>query len=311
MKSIVYLLLSLFLIGSCKKEAKKDVQPLKERLKNIEDLIIELDDSRSDKIMVIAHRGDWRNAPENSLRAIKNCIDMGVDMVELDVRKTQDNQLIVMHDATLDRTTTGHGKISETTLDSIKKLVLKNGLGSPTSHKVPTLKEALNLAKGKILINLDKCYDYFEDVYQVLKETNTENQVILKGFNKTVNEVQNDLGSKLDTIIFMPVINLDKETNATQVIEEYQDQINPVAVELVFSKENSKVLYDFDKIKQKGARIWVNSLWGSLNAGYEDDKATNDIEGIYGWYVKKGVNMIQTDRPELLLKYLRSKKLHN
>ena len=60
-------------------------------------------------ILVVSHRADWRNAPENSLQAIQNCIDMGVDMVEIDLKRTKDGHLILMHDKTIDRTTTGKG----------------------------------------------------------------------------------------------------------------------------------------------------------------------------------------------------------
>ena len=57
--------------------------------------------------------------------------------------------------------------------------------------------------------------------------------------------------------------------------------------------------------------MWVNSLWKTLNAGYEDDMAVQYTDSIYGWYIKNNINMIQTDRPQLLLEYLRSKGLHN
>ena len=50
------------------------------------------------KVSVISHRGDWRNTPENSIRAIQNCIDLGVNMVEIDIKKTKDNELILLHD---------------------------------------------------------------------------------------------------------------------------------------------------------------------------------------------------------------------
>ena len=49
-------------------------------------------DKNNHSVMVVSHRGDWRNAPENSLQAIQNCIDMGVDMVEVDLKKTKDAQ---------------------------------------------------------------------------------------------------------------------------------------------------------------------------------------------------------------------------
>ena len=48
------------------------------------------------KVSVISHRGDWRNTPENSIRAIQNCIDLGVNMVEIDIKKTKDNELILL-----------------------------------------------------------------------------------------------------------------------------------------------------------------------------------------------------------------------
>ena len=92
-------------------------------------------------VIVASHRGDWRNFPENSLEAIDNAIKMGVDIVELDVQRTKDGQLILMHDPTLDRTSTGKGKIAEVTLDSIRKLKLKNGCAIRTIHNVPTLEE--------------------------------------------------------------------------------------------------------------------------------------------------------------------------
>ena len=77
------------------------------------------------EITVVAHRADWRYAPENSLAAIESSIRLGADVVELDVQKTKDGQLILMHDKTLDRTTTGKGKVAEWTLDSIRTLYLK------------------------------------------------------------------------------------------------------------------------------------------------------------------------------------------
>ena len=71
-------------------------------------------DNRS--VIVASHRGDWRNFCENSLEAIDNAAKMGVDIVEIDVQRTKDGQLILMHDPKLDRTTTGKGLIADTTL---------------------------------------------------------------------------------------------------------------------------------------------------------------------------------------------------
>lgn len=276
----------------------------------IDQLLKQLNNSNGSDVLVIAHRGDWRNYPENSLEAMTNAIDMGVDMIEMDVAKTKDNQLVIMHDKTIDRTTNGKGLITDWTLDSLQTLYLKDGLGIETKYKIPTLEEALILCKGKTLVNLDKSYEFFNQAYDVAKKTGTTKQIVMKGYNKTVDQVMADFGTKLDTITFMPIINLDNQPNARQIIDDYQTKLKVKAFEIVFSKDTSKVLTRFSQIKEKGSRIWVNSLWASLNAGYEDNEAVKNKDSIYGWYLKKGVNMIQTDRPQLLIEYLRSKKAH-
>ena len=258
-------------------------------------------------ILVISHRGDWRNAPENSLQAIRNCIEMGVDIVEIDIQKTKDGQLVLMHDNTLDRTTTGKGRVSDWTLDSLKTLFLRDGIGHATYHKIPTLKEAMLEAKGRIMVNLDKCYDYFPEAFKILEATATTDHVILKGYNKTVDQVKLYLKDYLPKIYFMPIINLDVP-GAAATLNDFQKNMKPVAVELVFASDTSKVLSQLDVIKQRGSRVWINSLWGNLCANHDDERAVNDLAGTYGWILQKGANMIQTDRPAMLLKYTRARK---
>ncbi|TRX60766.1 glycerophosphodiester phosphodiesterase family protein [Fulvivirga sp. M361] len=292
-------------------KADNALEPTSTRVyaKSLSDIRAALMDANSDQVMVIAHRGDWRHAPENSIPAITNCIEMGIEMVEIDIRMTKDSVLVLMHDDTIDRTTTGAGLLSEWTLDSIKTLYLRNGVNHPTHHKVPTLEEAMLEAKGKIMINLDKCYSYFDKAYDVLERTGTIDHVIMKG-KVPVEKVKQEFGEYLGQVFFMPIVDLN-HPDAVKTIRDYQEELKPVAYELIFEDESSDVLNQFPKIRQQGSRVWVNSLWESLNAGYEDDRAVEDPEGIYGWYEKRKVNMIQTDRPRLLLDYLRKRKLHD
>jgi len=310
-KKIVPVYVSIILLSiffSCKEQTKIAKVVLKTTTHIVDSIISNFKNPNSKDIIVIAHRGDWRNAPENSLQAIQNCIDMGVDMVEIDIHKTKDGTLVLMHDETLDRTTTGKGLVSEWTLDSLRTLNLRNGANHHTHHKIPTLEEAMLLAKGKIMVNLDKCYDYFDDAYKILEKTETANQVVMKG-NVTLSQVKQEFGGYLDKVLFMPVVVLDNE-NSNEIVSDYLNNFNPIAFEFVFKNENSPVLNRFEEIREHGSSIWVNSLWESLNAGYDDDMAVRNTDSIYGWYIKKGVNMIQTDRPQLLLDYLRSKGMH-
>lgn len=304
-KIIVFVLVALSF--SCAKNS--EVVKKEYHKTTLQEKIKSLHNADGKDILIAVHRAGWRYAPENSLQAIQNCIDMGVDIVEIDVCKTKDGKLVLMHDEKIDRTTTGKGFVSDWTLDSLKTLDLRTGANTPTTHKIPTLKDAMLLAKGKILVNLDKSYKIFDEVYQVLEETGTTNIVIMKG-GVPLDKLKKEFGKYLDKVPFMPIIHLDRP-NAQKMIDEYQTNFHPVGFEFVFKDETSPIINQFKEIRKKGSRVWVNSLWASLDAGYDDDAAYKNRDSIYGWYIKKGVNMIQTDRPKLLLEYLRSKDLHD
>lgn len=73
------------------------------------------------KMLIVGHRGGAGMAPENSLQCIEKGIQTGADMIEIDIHLTKDGELVVCHDQTIDRTTTGTGKIAEMTLSEIRK----------------------------------------------------------------------------------------------------------------------------------------------------------------------------------------------
>lgn len=276
-----------------------------------EKLAKEIYKPQSKYVLVVAHRGDWRNAPENSLQAYKNCIDMGVDMVEIDIHKTKDGQFIIMHDATVDRTTNGKGKIADMTLDEIKQLYLKSGHGIKTRHRVPTLEEVLLLVKGKILVNIDKGDNYFDDIYDLLVKTGTEKQVVIKTYTDLATIQSKSQNDVIHKSIFMPIVNIDKGRDAVEVVNEYM-KVKPAAYEVTFKKESPKLFKVLDMIKASGSKLWINSLWASLNAGHDDDRAVEEgeAEEAWGWILKQGATVIQTDRPAALIQYLKKKHRH-
>lgn len=264
----------------------------------------------TDSVLVVAHRGDWRYAPENSLAAIENVIEMGVDIVELDVQRTKDGHLILMHDSTLNRTTTGKGRVCDYTLAEIKKLKLRNGLGIHTRHAIPTLEEALLLAKGKIMINLDKAYDFFDEVYALLEKTGTTKQIIMKG-GKPVQQVKEEFGQYLDKVIYMPVINLDK-SNAMQLITDYLEQLSPVAFEFSYISDLNPLPQKARKLLKGKCLIWYNTLWDTMSGGHDDDSALKNPHKEYGYLIDSlGARIIQTDTPEFLIRYLNNRGIHD
>lgn len=263
------------------------------------------------KIQVTAHRGDWRNAPENSLRAFQYAAQMGVDIVELDLKKTKDGVVVIMHDGTIDRTTNGKGKPADYTFDEIRKFGLRNGIGRVTKNQIPTLKEVMLALKGTdVKVNLDKSYDYYPEALAVLRETGTVQQAIFKS-EVPYADLKARYPNLIDSIIYMPVVNLDKP-EAKQIIVDYLKNMKPYAFELNFTKDTSAVLRDNKFITQTGSKVWINSLWASLNAGHDDDTAVEDDnkKDSWDWIIAHGATIIQTDRPQLMLEYLRKKHLH-
>ena len=258
------------------------------------------------KVSVISHRGDWRNTPENSIRAIQNCIDLGVNMVEIFIKKTNDNELILLHDKTLDRTTTGKGLPQDYTLAEIKQMRLRNGAGVATSHQIPTLEEAMIVAKGKIWVNIDKGYDYFDLVEKVLEKTGTTQQVLIKAglpYQKVVAENK----AVLDKLFFMPIIDM-ANPDAMTMVEEYIKNMQPKAFEVCFTQIDQALQNVLDRIQKSGSKVWINTLWPSLCAGLNDDRAVeeNQQDSIWGKVIEMGASFIQTDRPKELVNYLRN-----
>lgn len=262
-------------------------------------------------VLVVSHRADWRNAPENSLQAIRNCIEMGVDMVEIDLKKTKDGHLILMHDKTIDRTTTGKGRPEDYTLGELRKFRLKNGTNHRTAHTIPTFEEVMQLCKGKIMVNVDKGYDYFTEAYAILEKSGTTQQCIMKA-SLPYERVKAEHGDILRKMIFMPVIGLDKE-NVEDIIDGYMAHMKPVAYELVFSKDTPEIQRLIQKVRASGAKIFINSLWPELCGGHGDDRAVEQQQPdeSWGWIIGQGAKLIQTDRPALLIEYLKKKGLHN
>ena len=306
MKRVIACLLALVVLAGCSGEARQSAAP-ENRAEGLRARLLAGDTTA---VFVVAHRGDWRYAPENSVAAIEHSIAVGVDVVELDLQLTRDSVLIVMHDATLNRTTTGKGRVADWTLDSIRTLKLKNGCGIRTKHTVPTLEEALLAAKGRVLVNLDKADRYFDLVAPVLERTGTTRQIVMKG-SKPADEVLALYGKYLDEVIYMPIVNLDSE-NAAELMQDYISDLKPAAYELLYAQaEDTAMPLRMRDTLRGQALIWYNTLWDTVCGGHDDDLSLEDPDAAFGYLIDTlGARIIQTDRAEHLLSYLRQRGLH-
>ncbi len=233
------------------------------------------------KLLVIAHRGNHVKVPENTLASFKEAIKAGADYVEVDLRTSKDGRLVVMHDATVDRTTNGKGKVSDLTFEEIKKLEVFNQ--NKKNHRVPEFGEVLKLCKGKINIYLDfKEADVAETLKQI-KEAGMEKQVVVF-INKIPQykkwrELAPDM--PLMTSLFDEIKNGDQ-------LRVFLGQVKIEVLDNVQDREMVKAA------AENGVGVWLD--------------VQDPAEGPTSWKdaLDKGIQGIQTDKPGELVAYLKA-----
>ena len=273
-----------------------------------EQVIAALNDPASRYVVVACHRGDWRNYPENSLGAIESVIRMGADIVEIDLKLTKDSVLVLSHDRTCNRMTTGKGDISTMTYDSLATFNLKtaHNVAIPGT-RITTFQAALEACKDRIVINVDQGYQYYDLVVKLTDAMDMTDQILIKG-KKAREVVAREMeGSRM---MYMPIIDIQKP-KGKDLFAQYEDWYaqtgeKPLAYEVCFSELNEEVEACCQKVIAQGSKLWINTLWASLCGGYEDDAAfEGDPDKVYGKILDLGTSIIQTDRPELLIGWLK------
>jgi len=133
--------------------------------------------------IVVGHRGNAGEAPMNTLVGIEQALEMGVDVVEVDLRVTLDQEIVLLHDATVDATTNGRGRVSEMTLSELKRLDAGSWKGEAfRGERIPTLRETIELVRGRALLNLDmKVPQAIPLAVQVLREMDFLRDAVVSG----------------------------------------------------------------------------------------------------------------------------------
>lgn len=280
-----------------------------------EKIVAEIHNPNSKKIVVASHRGDWRNYPENSIPAIESVIKMGVDIMELDLKMTKDSVLVLCHDRTIDRTTTGKGRVCDITYDSLMTFNLKRAHNVKTdSLKMPTLRQALECCKDRIVVNVDQGYEFYDQVLAITEELGVTDQILIKG-KKPVSVVAEKMAAHPHNMMYMPIIDILKPAGQELFSEYMETGTVPLAYEVCYNEMTPEVKECMKKVIDSGSKLWVNTLWPSLCGGVgNDDDAAYECENpgeVYDQYINMGVTMIQTDRPAFLIDYLRKKGLHD
>lgn len=289
-------------------------------------------------VLIAAHRGYWADYPENSQKAYEMAIALGVDIVEMDVRLTRDNQMVIFHDACLDRVTTGYGKLGDTTLEEVLKLFLINPDGTPTTSKMLTLDQGLNYLKDKAVVSIDikETGAQFDDLYvriiRLLKDKGMLWQSIIKG-KIPLAELQlltARAGATLDNFIYTPIA-FSNTKNLDSYIRDFIASKKIYAFELVYKQSKDPILSYINLLQTNGVWVGQYSFWPETADGvfaekipltdtdpiardynFKDEDPTNfldDGRGDWDWLFAKGADYVITDRSELMLDYLQIKGL--
>jgi len=250
--------------------------------------------SIDNKIIVTGHRGAGGLAPENTLASIQLALDLGVDRIEIDVQQTKDNVLIVLHDRTLRRTTTGVGFVKQKTYDEILQLSAGFKFNKYyIKEKVPTLDQVIDLIDGKaeLLIETKYSYMYYPNIERhlinTIKGKNAKDWCKVISFNdRALFRIH-----KLDKEIRLGKLFVGKHANSPlswdkginfKPLRRYHF-VDEIIVKHVYATKNI-----IDKVHEFGQELHV---W-----------TVNDEETI-AKLVVRGVDGIISDYPNLLMRY--------
>ena len=237
-------------------------------------------------MIVIAHRGAKAVAPENTLLAFERAMQMGADMIELDLHATRDGHVVVIHDNDLSQTTNLRGKVNEMTLEEVRRADAGKG------ERVPTLPETLELTRGKIQLYLEiKDPKAAVETVRLVREFGVKDEVLLASFDlglmKELGNESNDLalGLILGNATLNPFVRW-REAFPEIALRNYNYQTLCMQVQFCSARLARN-------IKQQGKKLYV---W------------TANSEREYQTMIERGVDGICTDTPDRLITYLAQRK---
>lgn len=224
---------------------------------------------------ICAHRGANETHPENTLVAFEEAIRLGAQMIEFDVQLTKDNQLVIMHDDKVNRTTNGHGYVSNLTLDKIKKFDAGKWKSRKfKGEKVPTLKEALDIMPKNIWLNIHLKGN------ERLGAATAEAVIAANRIHQAVIACENEAAKGVKSInSSIMMCNMERLATRTDYIDGTIE--NGFAfLQIKSSRDDKNILTDLKKLKENGIKV-----------NYFHSEEETEVKEL----LEAGVNFILTD----------------
>ncbi len=245
--------------------------------------------SAEKKTGVIAHRGVILDAPANTLPALQRAIELGCAMAEIDVRYTSDGEIVLMHNETVDFTTDGSGRVSDLNMAQIRTLDAGSYFGKRfVGTKVPLLKEAISLARGKIMLYLDMKVEDPIPTVKLVQEMGAQSMVVFRPWSYRTLMAILATDSSLRVLL-----DLGDWFQTTGILELLHRQFPTASFSSDWNNWSDTMLKEARRL---GVETYVNVL-------SRDDTAENLRKA-----AAMDFNYIQTDYQERLLKILAERK---
>lgn len=263
---------------------QKNISNANFNLKSVEDLYQFLTYSENRVPLISAHRGGpLADYPENAIETFQHIAKKMPVIIECDINMTKDSILILMHDATLERTSTGKGKVNEHTFQEIKKLKLKDTQGEITGYKIPTLEQALEWGAGRVIFTLDvKKNVPYNLVIDAIRNKKAEANSIIITYSAAQAAKVNRLAPDL-----MISASIKNEKDLLR-LNDYNIPDTRLVAFIGNSQADSNLI---NTLHQHGIMCILGTM-GNL-----DRQAKSKGEQVYAEYVENGADILSTDCP--------------
>ena len=276
------LILAMLLSDFAKAQTKMNVL----HIKSAEELHSFFKFTGKENILIAGHRGGMvKGFPENSIATFENTLRYTPAFFEIDPRLTKDSVMVLMHDATLERTTTGTGKVSDYSYAELKKFRLKDAEGNVTKFEIPTLSEVIEWARGKTILNLDHKDVPLKMTAEIIRKHKADAYVML-----TVH-------SPSEAVFYL---NDNKKRTFSAFVktkmefEEYEKAGVPFTQMIAYIgptvKPGNQELYQM--LNQKGTMCMISAA-----SSYDKLKTVAERNAAYLAIAKDGASILETDFP--------------
>lgn len=259
-----------------------------------------------ENIWVAAHRG-WRSEyPENTMPAFQAALDLGVDQIETDVRITRDGELVLIHDATVDRTTNGTGKVCDKLFAELRALDAGSYMGENfRGAQIPTFLELMELVKDHPTVTLDlelkeyptkgweeTAYSVCDRVLRIVDEYGFTDRVVINTFSGKLHEyINGKYGDKYRQHVYYPTTCLGTLTR-----DPYEYAYCCCMFKALYSDLNMATKEEFARMESFGVQPWAGAC-------------VKDARGV-DLAIENGATLITCDNPDVVLNRLRERGYH-